>query len=308
MVEKDDINQSATQKTGSLQELLDRCSELYRLQDWDALEQMAQATIQTAVHSRSSSKPVLDAAKYFVAALISSDETYISTMVSERFLQRVERLRHYVDSQQGNQYSSLCAELVEQAHKLALQVTDESIEARGEIPSTLRKLMRPDLAITVAASVLDVIPQHLIAMTSMGAAYADLEQYDDAITVLKQAISLPTEPESARARPLNALSRAFRERFETASGDMDDLDSAIDAAIEAFKLLPNKYSANTLLAAIQVSGDEEEISRMQEAFAGFAPESRGVTRLIANRALEVLELRVQQRSTPDLADLSNDPS
>jgi tetratricopeptide (TPR) repeat protein len=157
----------------------------------------------------------------------------------------------------------LLAEYVTAATLVLELSVDDSIVALGQLASRLRALTRPDLALRVTDGILRRSRLNYYAQATRGAALCDLGDYDAAIDSLKAALA-PYRPQDGVERVLNALSRAFRLRFEQ-SGDMDDCELAILCGKAAWGLKPDNFAANTYLAAAAKAPDPIERKQADEA-------------------------------------------
>jgi hypothetical protein len=165
----------------------------------------------------------------------------------------------------------LLAEYVTAATLALQRSADESIVILGQFASHLRAITRPDLALRVTDDILRRSRLNYYAQATRGAALCDLGDYDAAIDSLKSCLA-PYRPQEGVERVLNALSRAFRLRFEQ-SGDMDDCDLAVLSAKASWGLKPDSFSANTYLAAAAKAPDPTERQQAVEAVRGSGDES-----------------------------------
>jgi len=129
--------------------------------------------------------------------------------------------------------------------QLLVLLSDSEPEAKVRLCSRLRKVDRSDLAIQAARPVANRYRTNVPALTTLGAAYCDMAQYDKAERVLRAALKV--QPADARARI--ALSRVLQE-----SGREYE---AFDEAKLAFAGETSTYTAHRLLAAAAAIGNAE---------------------------------------------------
>ena len=201
------------------------------------------------------------------------------SVVAKKF----ERFQQWLS---GQKFLSTTLNDVEAAlSEILLRSIDDTDMSRGQIASLLRKVARPDLTIQIADRILASSRLNYYALATKGAALTDLEEYDSAIEILSQAIR-PFHPAEGLDRPLNALSRTYRQRFKD-TGEVDDLEASLLCAKAAWATNPNEFSARSLEAAAMESGDVDEVKEAKAAIEE-AREAPGVSPDAALKAWEIL--------------------
>jgi tetratricopeptide (TPR) repeat protein len=129
--------------------------------------------------------------------------------------------------------------------ELQVLLSDTEPAARVRLCARLRKVDRSDLGIESVRPVANNERDNIPALTTLGAAYCDMGEFERAERVLRAALKV--QPADGRARV--ALSRVLQE-----SGRQYE---AFDIAKVAFVAEANKYTAHRLLAAAAAVGDTE---------------------------------------------------
>jgi tetratricopeptide (TPR) repeat protein len=122
--------------------------------------------------------------------------------------------------------------------------TDEP-EARVRLCSRLRKVERSDLGVEAVRPVANSDHDNVAALTTLGAAYCDLQDYPRAERALRAAL----KSDDAASPASVALSRVLQE-----SGREHE---ALDVAKLAFDAGPDEYTGHRLLAAAKAVDDSE---------------------------------------------------
>jgi tetratricopeptide (TPR) repeat protein len=118
-------------------------------------------------------------------------------------------------------------------------------EARVRLCSRLRRVERPDLGVEAVRPVANSERTNSVALTTLGAAYCDLQDYPRAEKALRAAVKVEGDTGLASV----ALSRVLQE-----SGRRHE---ALDLAKRAFGVDPDQFSAHRLLSAAKAAEDQE---------------------------------------------------
>lgn len=258
-------------------------------QDWDRLSSRSLSVLLLAHHDTVPDDSIVLAGRWYLGALMGNGELLNPAAVSARegTTHLIGELAAWVRSRPH--LSPLLSEFVAAASEIVTMAEEDSIMARGQVASRLRKVMRPDLAIVVADDILGRSRLNYYAMATRGAALCDLARYDEAIEALKPSLA-PFRPAEGVGRVLNALSRAFRLRFLN-EGDLDDSEIALTCAQAAWELSPDRYAANTYLAAAAASADPGALALAQDATQQIPTSTPSGDRSAFERAIARLGLR-----------------
>ena len=256
----------------SFAELLDECAIAWRCRDWARLESLGEQALAIAAKSADRSDSIVTVAQRYLGSLLG-EGTFLLTedrdppsVVAEKF----ERFQRWLS---GQKFLSTTLDEYEAAlSEILLRSIDDTDMSRVQIASLLRRVARPDLTIQIADRILASSRLNYYALATKGAALTDLEEYDSAIENLSQAIR-PFHPAEGLDRPLNALSRTYRQRFKD-TGEVDDLEASLLCAKAAWATNPSEFSARALHAAAMESGDVDEVEEAKAAIeeAREAPE------------------------------------
>ncbi len=137
--------------------------------------------------------------------------------------------------------------------ELLILTTDDDPRSLITISSILRRLERPDLAITFSRQALSHDSNNTVAMTTLGAALIDVVETDEALAILTRSLKL--NPNSVKA--MLATSRCHQE--------MGHNDLAISIAKTAFRQEPKSLStALRLISAAVASKDSQAFKDAEE--------------------------------------------
>jgi hypothetical protein len=243
----------------SLQVTLGKLVEAWDEKRWQDVEDLSLSVLQLASRITLQRGSLLDVAKRYLGACLSSanqDQT-----VKPDWPGVEEKVRNFEDQCRQSEIDWILeSETVKVAHELILLAADPSDSARCQMASCLRKLARPDLAIEIANGVLDHSRLNNYALATKGAALTDLAEFDAAIHTLRSALR-GYYPDDTLERPLNALSRALRERGKR-TGEIQDLQEAVDVAEFAYQNWPSEFSHRTYTAALIEVGDRDTLEAL----------------------------------------------
>ena len=143
-------------------------------------------------------------------------------------------------------------EIKELLDDILLLVNDGNADSMPRLSSRLRKIERPDLAIEACGVALNIDSKNQAALTSLGAACADLGLFAEAEESLRQALRLdPTD-----CYCMTALSRALQEQ--------DKIQGALNLAMKAFKIRPDRYTAHRILSLAVERNDSDLFEEAME--------------------------------------------
>ncbi len=278
---------SASDKKDSLVALLGACSAAWKAGDWHQLEEISQSVLWRASGIQLETSVLTQAASWYLGSLLGSgqlvarDHDFSDLLVVE---DKVKKFDDWLDGQP--RIAATIALTRAYLGEILLLSTDDSALSRGRTASLLRKIARPDLAIVVSDELLDRSRLNYYALANKGAAMADLGNLDDAIGLLSSALR-PFHPTEGLDRPLNAISRAYRLRFER-DGDVHDLERSFDYARASWTSYPSEFSARTYVAAAAEMGEDEKAEA--EAATENIPTSPPLPNEEAvDRALQILQ-------------------
>lgn len=271
----------------SLVSLLDACSAAWTKRDWIQLENTSRALLLRASGLQLETSVITDAARWYLGSLlgpgrvIASDRDVSDVLAIQR---KLAQLDNWIEGEP--RLVTTVAPSRGFLGEILVLATDDSAVSRGRTASLLRKVARPDLAISVSDELLGRSRLNYYALANKGAAMADLGDLDNAIALLSSALR-PFHPADGFDRPLNAISRAYRLRFSR-DGDLEDLEWSYAYARASWITFPSEFSARTYVAAAGEMGDDEKL----EAEAATAnvptspppPDPRAI-----ERALQILE-------------------
>lgn len=269
----------------SLTDTLEAIEMAWRRSNWSELDRLTLLALgQGRVKNLQRHTMESLAARYLAACLREGDALVAPGKIPLEIQQRIETLTGWCAN---NVTWLLTSAPVKAMHEIVLLSTSAVDMDRCKVASALRKIARPDLAITVSDSVLVHSPLNYYALATKGAAYTDLDDYDTAIEVLTAA-SRPFHPVDGKDRPLNALSRALRLRGQI-SGDIGDLQDAAEAASLAFEVNPSIPTMRTFLAAVEAMGDDEVSEQLRDFVPSSNSEFPALSERAAQQALEIMK-------------------
>lgn len=280
---------SAADARESLVSLLDACSAAWTKRDWNGLETSSRAVLLRAGGIQLEASTLVHAAEWYLGSLLGTGEAIAQDRddaVVGVIMRKLSRFDHWMEN--APRVAQIVAPRRAYLGEILVLATDDSAISRGRTASLLRKVARPDLAITVSAELLDRSRLNYYALANMGASMADLGELDDAITFLSSAMCR-FHPSDGFDRPLNAISRAYRLRFER-DGDFEDLKLSYDYAKASWFFYPSEFSARTYLAAAGEMGEEEKVEAEVATANVPSPATSSDPRAI-NCALQVLQQR-----------------
>lgn len=271
---------------GSLQDLLAQSNLAWEKQDWDKYEMLAKRLLSSGLNNKLANDNLLSVAKRYLGAWLKHGEEIFSAIPNTVSLQlKMSELETW--SASNNTDWLLNDDSKRAIHEIILLAPDKSHQAQVQISSALRKVARPDLAVKVADNVLTSSRLNYYALASKGAALTDLGKYDHAIELLYTALR-PFHPQNGLERPMNALSRALRERG-IRSGDLYDLEVSAEVAANSWEICPNSVSLNTYRAAVQALGDSELLEQLNRITLDEHRQHATLNPLAVERAREVIQ-------------------
>lgn len=243
----------------SLQTLLSKLTMAWNERRWQDVESASLSVLQRASSINLERSSLLDVAKRYLGACLSSADPGQSVRPDWPGVE--QKVRNFEEQCRQSEINwILQSETVQAAHELILLAADPTDSARCKMASCLRKLARPDLAIEIADGVLEHSRLNNYALATKGAALTDLERFDEAIQTLRSALC-GYYPDDTLERPLNALSRALRERGKR-TGEIQDLQEAVQVAQFAFEYWPSEFSQRTFTAALIEMGDQDTLATL----------------------------------------------
>ncbi len=262
----DDVVAVLGSPAASFVELLECVMIAGAVGDWRLRHLAAERAFDEVRVDTANARPNMEAAARIVV------DNYLKAADSlEDLSYLVEDAEHWVESNRWKFDSARLSEFAEESiqllAELQLLLSDPEPEAKVRLCSRLRKVDRADLGIEAVRPVANEQRDNVPALTTLGAAYCDVNELEKAERVLRAALAI--RPRDTRARI--ALSRVFQEAGR--------LYEALDEAGVAFAEDANAYTSHRLLAAASAVGDAdafdqalEEVERAAEASESGPPD------------------------------------
>jgi tetratricopeptide (TPR) repeat protein len=224
---------------------------------WDLYENASRMALEAAISAPRIQVPnLIEAAEHLVKAIMrrAEDLSDLGPRANEAMdlLESIEPVMSSRDNPGGGLAAFRTRTLTELS-ELRVLVADPSCDGLLRLCARLRKWVeRPDLAVMAGERARTLEPNNPAALTSLGAAYADLGEYPSARQHLKTV--LRADPDAKRA--ITALSRV---EYAT-----DNFNESHRLAKRAFELEPDSFSAHRLLSSAFATGDEEAFQEALE--------------------------------------------
>ena len=256
----------------TLPALLESAAKARNSQNWPKLEEISIEVLRLAYKGspvdEQSLKSIIQS---YLASIIGSGEflTDLQSQNSRKYQEGLSKLLEFLKKRPH--YFESSAELIQSAQEIVLLSLDPITANRNKIGKLLRNLARPDVSIQICRQILDASRLNYYSLTVICGAYCDLGQFDKAIEAAE--IALKHSPEASRTYPLTSLVRAHTLKFKS-TGDISEIDTALDYGHRALSLRVDSYAANAFVAAAVASGNADEIAFAQEMLGKAEPELR----------------------------------
>jgi tetratricopeptide (TPR) repeat protein len=224
---------------------------------WDLYEEASRRALEVAIsESRITMPSLIEAAEHLVKAIMrrAGDLSDLVPRTTEAMdlLESIETSKSNRDNLGGG-FAAFRTRTLSELSELRVLVADPTVDGLLRLCARLRRWVeRPDLAVVAGERAKTLEPNNLAVLTSLGAAYADLGEYQSAKQHLKTV--LRADPDAKRA--ITCLSRV---EYET-----DNFNESHRLALRAFELEPDSFSAHRLLSSALATGDEEAFREAQE--------------------------------------------
>jgi tetratricopeptide (TPR) repeat protein len=283
--------------------LLENCKKSKALNDWESLENQAIEGLRRATRVSINERDTKSLIVAYLSSLVGSGEfiTNLSSEVPARYELGIQKLERFINMQP--KFKSGSKELIDSAREVSLLLSNISApvfaQYTNKIAANLRNMGRPDLSLPLCVKVLDLSQYNYYALTILCSSLTDLNRFDDAVNAGEKALSL--YPKDVRKYPLNALSRTYTRRFK-ATGDLEDIEKALDYAKQSIGIQVDQYSANTYISAAVASLDENEIANASRILQEAEPDlkSADIEALVSAHKLLVKENKEQLQEQVDL--------
>ena len=258
----------------TLGDLLDQCSSARAIGDWTRLEELSIEILRSIYKEtkidEGSLKSVLQ--NYF-SSIVGTGEflTDLHSNDSSKYQEGLRKLLQFLEKR-PHHFTSI-EPVLQSAHEIALLSLDPISANRNKIAKHLRKIARPDLAITICNQILEKTRLNYYSLTVLCGAYCDLDQFDKAIEAAE--VALKFNPGADKTYPLNALVRAHTLKFKS-NGDLSEIETALDYGHQSIDLKLDIYAANAFVAAAIASAKEDEIEFAKQVLEKAEPQLRKV--------------------------------
>jgi tetratricopeptide (TPR) repeat protein len=254
-------------------ELLEGCRIAREANDWPRLEKLTSQILELAQISNVDDKTLIQTIKSYLSSIIGTGEfvVFLEAKNLQVFEKGLLKLKTFLKDkphihQSVNRYEYA-------ADEIRILCMNPIASNRTKIARSLRILARPDLAIAILEDQLQLSAKNYYTLTTLCGAYCDIYRFDKAIELAEQALRF--NPADGRMYPLNALTRAYTQRFKR-DGDIEDIEKALMYAKASIDLRIDTYSARSYIAAAIASRDEVEIENATAIIDKTENSSQGV--------------------------------
>jgi hypothetical protein len=270
----------------SLNQLLEKCSRLWKEKSWTELEQVSMQAIRIVINSDKTEFTLKRLAKMYLSSLIGDINKFQNNSKNKDFdtPENFKLFKNWV--MRNKNISSVLTEYLLAFDEVFLLAKNYNAMNRNKIAKNLRIIARPDLAIELLNENLKISKVNYYSRTLRGASFADLDLFDQSIDDCR--ISLQFNLEDSKHIPMNVLSRAFRGRF-LSTGDISDLEESIAYAQQSYQVKPSIFSANSLMASIVLTRNEKRINEIEEILSRHKDYKKIPEKIAIDNALEVIE-------------------
>lgn len=229
----------------SFLELMDCVEAAHRLGEWELRHRAAERAFATATEGhREKPEKVEEAALEVLRSMVRManglDELADSVDVAKTWLAgwvtQVPRLEAF----RAKELQSL--------DEMLVLLSDDRLPSLVRLSPKLRKLDRADLAVVAARRAVKQEPDNVVALTTLGAGLADIQEHHEARQVLETALRLGPDD----SYTVIALSRVVQE--------LGDLHEALALAKRGLELDASEPAAYRLVAAAVAMNDDEAIA------------------------------------------------
>lgn len=280
--------------------LLDQTAHARASQDWSKLESLSVQVLQLAYKGTPVDEKTLKSIiQSYLASIIGTGEFLVNleSRDSSKYQEGLSKLLEFLKKRPH--YFESSADLVQAAQEISLLSLDPIPANRNKIGKLLRTLARPDISILVCKQILETTRLNYYSLTVLCGAYCDLQRFDDAIEVADKALKF--SPEGGRTYPLTALVRAHTLKFK-ATGDMAEIELALEYGHKALALRMDSYAANAFVAAAVASGNADEITYAQEVLAKAEPQLRKADIAALFQAYQASQALAPEASVVEVVD------
>ena len=243
-------------QTTNIAFLLKECESARRSKSWSALERCSLQVLTLAETVNMPEKSLIETIKNYLSSILGSGE-FISDFNMKslaHFENGVKNLQFFLEKKPH--LHNEVRTLERAANEVRLLSLNPTASNQNKIARSLRTLARPDLSIQIGESLLLLSKKNYYVLTTLCAAYCDNYEFDKAIKSAE--IALKYNPIDGQSFALNALTRAYTERFKR-DGEITDIERALELANQSLERKVDIFSANSYIAAAVASGREDEI-------------------------------------------------
>lgn len=238
----------------NLKNLLELSDRYWREKKWDDLELICQKIIKELTGKENSSYTLkFTVIKYLGSLFKEHNILYFDSEIKNEIKHKIFELSKFVEKNYPTQKLN---ELISPVEEILILSTKNNAQNRNIIGKNLRKIARPDLCIEIVSENLKISKLNYITRIIRAAAFADLGDFDQAIS--DAIIALKVQNSKDQQRSHTVLSRAYRERYKK-FGDFEDRDSALEHARSAYDIDINMYTKNVLIAALVLFKEYEDL-------------------------------------------------
>jgi len=233
--------------------LIEEYTQAYSDKKWETLEKIGQKIgLMIGGEFSGTVQDIREISRVYLGALIGSGDflTTSDPELEQRFKHGLTSIENYSEKSKIEVKNSL-APVIKHAYEIQLFLTKKQSDSRNKAAAALRKLARPDLAVTLTTQQLEVTRLNYYSLVVRCGAYSDLSCFSLAIADGQKALKF--SPPESRFFALTTLARAYINRF-TQTGEISDSEIAFDLAKNCFELKPDEFSANTFLKVIHTIG------------------------------------------------------
>ena len=241
----------------SFSEYLDCVRVCAKESAWDIYQEASRRACKAATSgSRVQIPGLVEAARHLVKAIMrkATDLNDLGLKATEA-MASVKAIELSISDREnlGEGFTDFRTHITEELSQLRVLSADPSVDGLLRFCARLRKWVeRPDLAVVAGERAKTLEPNNLAVLTSLGAAYADLGEYQSARQHLGTV--LRADPDEKRA--VTCLSRV---EYETGN-----FNESHRLAQRAFKLEPDRFSAHRLLSSALATDDQDALREAKE--------------------------------------------
>ena len=233
--------------------LIEEYTQAYSDKKWETLEEIGHKIgLMIGGEFSGTVQEIREISRVYLGALIGSGDflTISDPELEQQFKHGLTSIENYSEKSKIEVKNSI-APVIKHAYEIQLFLTKKQTVSRNKAAAALRKLARPDLAVTLTTQQLEATRLNYYSLVVRCSSYSDLSCFSLAIADGQKALKF--SPPESKYFALATLSRAHINRF-TQTGEISDSEIAFDLAKKCFELKPDEFSANTFLKVIHTIG------------------------------------------------------